>query len=84
MEAAQGWLELGNPIQKAYETLLPTGTKFGANCLVHHYWARYACQAGRLNEARFRLLCANQLGGVKKMALDELHLELLWKFMDGL
>ncbi len=74
----------GGGVQAAYEALLPGERKFNENYLFYFHLARYACQAGRLDEARQWLGRANGLGGIKELALDEADLESLSDYVDRL
>jgi hypothetical protein len=58
--------------------------KFDANYLFRFHLARYACQAGRLEEARLWLWRANQLGRAKDIAFDEPYFEPIWEYVDSL
>lgn len=91
-EDLKGWLNRseamrhmhGGGIQPAYEALLLGAGVFRENYLFHFWLARYACLAGITEEARHWLQCADQLGGVKKLALHEPDLEPIWEFVKRL
>lgn len=79
-ERAFGWIhrsfslhELGLT-EEAWETLLPAAQLFPAEFLIPYNLSCYAAQMGKLDQARYWLQRAIELGGVervKTMALDD-------------
>ena len=72
-------------LQLAWEALLPAAGRFPRNPIVPFNLACYACQMGRLDEARQWLACAFSIGrvigiegAIKSMALKDQDLEALW------
>ena len=86
---ASGWLHLayawrrvnGGGLLAAWEALLPAATKFPDEPTVPFNLACYACQMGKLEEARVWLRRAMRSGGtehVKNMALADPDLKPMW------
>ena len=89
-ERADGWLHQAyalrraadGGLQKAWDALLPAATQFPQEPIICFNLACYACQLGRLDEARGWLKRAMKIGErdqVKLMALVDEDLEPLWK-----
>ncbi len=74
----------GGSVEMAYKALLPGEDTFYNNCEFHFHLARYACQAGRLEEARHWLRCAGPVEIMNEMALAEPDLQPLWGSLDEL
>ena len=71
----------GGGIQAAWDALLPAADKFPSQPMIAFNLACYACQLGRLKEAREWLRKAMALGDEKEIklrALDDPDLEPLW------
>jgi tetratricopeptide (TPR) repeat protein len=66
-------------IQPAYEALLRGVQTFNENYLFHLWLARYACLAGKLEEANHWLGRASELGMVKQLVLDDPQLAAIWE-----
>jgi predicted Zn-dependent protease len=92
---SSGWLHLayatrratGGSIQAAWDILLPTAECFPKNPTIHYNLACYACQMGRLDEARQWLESALTIGdakSIKRMALVDSDLEPLHKDIPGM
>lgn len=86
-ESPFGWINLCNALyfegytQQAHDTLLSVLGKFPGNELLPYNLACYACQLGRVDEARNWLCEAFALGDpleLKEKALEDLDLEPLW------
>jgi tetratricopeptide (TPR) repeat protein len=76
----------GGGLPQAWEALLPAAGKFPDQLLVAFNLACYACQMGRLDEARQWLRRAQELGKpeeIKRMALADADLEPLWAEIKG-
>lgn len=83
-----GWIHLGYALhelkrtQEAWNVLLPVADKFPAEYIVRYNLACYACQLGRLEEAKKWLQRAIEIADskeVKYMALADSDLEPLWQ-----
>ena len=88
-DRALAWLHLayawrrveGGGLLAAWEALLPAATKFPDEATVAFNLACYACQMGKLEEARVWLRRAMRSGGtehIRKMALADPDLQPLW------
>ena len=85
---AMGWIHRSyalhelNRTQEAWDTLLPVAGQFADDFLIRYNLACYACQLGRLAQAREWLQAAVKVSGeparVKAMALADSDLEPLW------
>jgi predicted Zn-dependent protease len=67
--------------QEAYDTLLPVMPRFPDNAVMPYNLACYACQLGRLDEARELLVKAFDMEGGKRLkarALEDPDLQPLW------
>jgi tetratricopeptide (TPR) repeat protein len=74
-------------VGKAMELLLPASAQFPEEPLIPYNLACYACQLGRLEEARTWLRRALAVGGVetfKQLALGDADLEPLWAELDAM
>jgi tetratricopeptide (TPR) repeat protein len=69
----------GGGLRLAYDDLLRS--EYG-DWQVLYLLARYACQLGKLDEARQWLRRAGSGGGLRETALDEPDLEPIWAFVD--
>ena len=72
----------GGSVQVAWDALLPAAGKFPKEPIIAFNLACYACQMGRLQEARDWLRKAISIGDskrIKLMAMEEKDLEPLWK-----
>ena len=89
-ERSSGWLHRAyalrrvkaGGLQAAWDALLPAFEKFPAEPTVPYNLSCYACQMGRLEEAREWLQRAVKEGGkenIKVMALNDEDLEPLWE-----
>jgi Flp pilus assembly protein TadD len=89
-EEAAGWLHQayamrrapGGGLQRAWEALLAASEKFPREPLVAFNLACYACQMGRLEEARAWLKRASEIAGkeiIKRQALGDEDLKPLWE-----
>ena len=89
-ERSFGWLHQayalrrvpGGGVQKAWEALLPASDKFPKEPTIPFNLACYACQLRQLDAAREWLKRAAAVGGkakIKRMALNDSDLELLWE-----
>ena len=68
----------GGGIQAAWDALLPAADRFPSQLMIAFNLACYACQLGRLEEAREWLRKAMELGDekeIKTRALDDPDLE---------
>jgi len=85
-----GWLHrayavrraTGGGLQAAWDALRPAFEKFPDEATVPFNLACYACQMGRMDEAREWLQCAIKAGGkekIKHMALNDADFEPLWE-----
>lgn len=83
-----GWIHLGYALheqkrtQEAWNVLLPVADKFPGEYVIRYNLACYACQLGRLEEAKQWLECAIEVADsqeVKLMALHDRDLEPLWE-----
>jgi hypothetical protein len=88
-ERSSGWLHQayalrrapGGGVQKAWDALLPGFDKFPKEPTIPFNLACYACQLRQLEAARDWLKRAVAVGGkekIKRMALSDSDLELLW------
>jgi Flp pilus assembly protein TadD len=88
-ENANGWLNRayalrrveGGGLAQAWEALLPAVEIFPKEPVVFFNLACYACQMGRLDEARRKLRRAAEIGDakdIKRMALEDADLKPLW------
>jgi tetratricopeptide (TPR) repeat protein len=71
----------GGSVKAAWDALLPAADKFPSQPMIAFNLACYACQLGRLEEAREWLRKAIDLGDekeIKTRALDDPDLEPLW------
>ena len=86
---AFGWLHqayalrrmTGGGVKAAWDALLPAADKFPSQPMIAFNLACYACQLGRLEEARAWLRKAMDVGDAKEIKLRGLHdpdLEPLW------
>ncbi len=89
-DRASGWLHqayalrrvASGGLQAAWEALLPAHEKFPDEPTIPYNLACYACQLGRLADAREWLSRARKIGGpetIKQMALNDPDLEPLWE-----
>jgi len=89
-ERSSGWLHRAyamrrvkaGGLQAAWDALRPTFEKFPAEPIIPYNLSCYACQMGRLEEAREWLQRAVKNGGkenIKVMALNDEDLEPLWE-----
>ena len=72
--------------QQAYDTLFPVMPRFPDNAVMPYNLACYACQLGRLDEARQLLSKAFAMGGGKRLkvrALEDPDLQPLWEELRG-
>jgi Flp pilus assembly protein TadD len=92
---SSGWLHRayalrrakGGGLQAAWDALLPAFEKFPAEPTIPYNLACYACQTGRLDEARQWLERAVKIAGknqIKFMALNDDDLEPLWQEIKAL
>lgn len=68
-------------LQEAWQALLPAWKRFPQEGTIAYNLACYACQMGRLDEARSMLDQAARVGGkerIKEMGLNDRDLEVLW------
>ncbi len=88
-ERPDGWLHHAyalrrvpnGTIQHAWDALLPAADKFPGEPIIPFNLSCYACQMGRINEARTWLHRAMEVGGkdaIKAMALTDSDLQPLW------
>jgi predicted Zn-dependent protease len=88
--SAGGWLHLayatrratGGSVQAAFDILHPMAERFPDEPTIPYNLSCYACQLGRLADARHWLKRAFAVGNVKPlkmMALDDRDLEALWE-----
>ena len=71
----------GGTVQAAWEALFPALEKFPREATIPYNLACYACQMGRLDEAKKLLLMAFAAGNqrtLREMALADRDLEALW------
>jgi tetratricopeptide (TPR) repeat protein len=71
-----------NGLKLAWDALLPAYEKFPREATIPYNLSCYACQLDQLEEARLWLQRALQIGNkdqIKRMALDDLDLQPLWK-----
>ena len=82
-----GWIQLAHSLhamkrtEEARNILLPLVAKFPDECLMQYNLACYACQLGKLDEARGWLKGVMNHSGssrIEKMALDDPDLKPLW------
>jgi len=72
----------GGTVEAAYEVLRPAADKFPTQTLISYNLACYACQMGRVEEARARLKQAFSAGAkkaIQAMALHDDDLRPLWQ-----
>lgn len=88
-ERVSGWLHQAyalrrvpdGSLEKAWSALKPAAERFPQESLVAYNLSCYACQMRQLDEARVWFQRAIQLGGrehIKRLALDDTDLEVLW------
>jgi predicted Zn-dependent protease len=89
-ERAAGWIfqayalrrSRNGGLQQAWDALRPASDRFPRQPIIPFNLACYSCQMHRLEEARFWLARAVQIGGkqdIKPMALAEPDLRALWE-----
>jgi len=94
-ERSSGWLHRAyslrrakaGGLQAAWDALLPSFDKFPAEPTIPYNLSCYACQMGRLEEAREWLQRAVKIAGkenIKLMALNDEDLEPLWEEIKSL
>jgi tetratricopeptide (TPR) repeat protein len=92
---AAGWLHRayalrrapGGGLDAAWSALLPARERFPVEPIIPYNLACYACQRGKLDEAREWFQCAVKVGGrdpMKQMALRDPDLEPLWRELERL
>jgi len=93
-ERAIGWLHQayalrrapGGGLSAAWDALLPAAEKFPGEAAIHFNLACYACQAGKLADAREWLQRASAVGdkkAMRSMALADPDLQPLWPELAG-
>ena len=68
-------------LEAAWQVLLPARQLFREHALIHYNLACYACQLGKMDDAKILLLHAFDVGNrerVKQLALADADLEPLW------
>ena len=88
-DRSSGWLHQAyalrrvadGSVKRAWDALLPAFDKFPKVAIISYNLACYACQMAQLDAARVWFKRAVVLGGkekIKRMALDDKDLEVLW------
>jgi hypothetical protein len=94
-ERSSGWLHRAyalrrvpeGGLQAAWDALAPAHARFQTEPTIPYNLACYACQLGRMDEARVWVRRAFELGGIesiKRMALHDTDLEPLWGELRGM
>src|SRR6266516_2794410 len=89
LSAAVGWCELGSVAEAkaAWDVLLPAVETFPEEPIIAYNLSCYACQLGRLDQARQWLQRAVKVAGkekIKFMALNDDDLSPLWEEIEKL